>query len=149
MNKYIEKLEDYVSGIRELQGQSLPIGVIILDGSKEQKQEVFEYLRNKEMEIVELNMHPDLILWKIFNSLSSGKSIALDVNGDIPIKILDELKNMHLFKRMDIMISGETERKILNPIPQGTFVIFILDEENYKKAMLGEISSSFCNLKYI
>ncbi|MDO8571151.1 MAG: hypothetical protein Q7R79_00540 [bacterium] len=127
------KLQEYVQGLKELKSSAFPIGVIIAGdntSNNQSRKETIAYLQDQGIEIIETTDSEDLIMGKIVETLSKGKSVALNINGAIPTKILNELQNITLF----------------NQLPEGVFLLFIMDGTSYRDATLGETVSSFCNL---
>jgi hypothetical protein len=149
MNIDESKLQDYIAGLKELQSTAFPIGVIIADDDTSDNQsshETITYLKTEGIDTIEAVGHEDLILENLLKILSKGEPVALHIDTAVSTRVLDGLRDAAFFDRLRVVVPGERDVRVLSPLPEGAFLLLIMDSTTYREAQLGEVISSACNL---
>lgn len=140
-----EKLNDYLSGINDLDTKiNLPIGGVIFD-SKD-KTDIIKLIEKANLDLIETaNLHEDQVLKQLIDVLQNKKTAVLNVNAQLSGKILNQLNNIK-DKQVNVILAGETEPLVINPLPDGAKLILLLTNEQYDNHDLQTIISSYCRL---
>lgn len=139
------KLEDYLDDLKENKQVSIfHIGAIIIN--EKDRQIALETIESKKIPVFDTdNNHPDIILKDLIELFKDGKGAVLNIKENLSGKILNQLNNLSK-NQMNVQLAGEEQRKILNPVPSGGFVVLLMNDDYYKDSILGDIIISFCNL---
>lgn len=145
MNKHqIEKIKDYLAGMKQLKGPGFSVGAVIINETD--RAEIIELIKKNNINMIKINdSHPDIILKAMINFLEKGRGAVLDITKELPPKIYNQLSNL-ADNRIYVRFAGETQSKILNPIPQSGFIVLLINYVYYQNIVWGDIITSFCNL---
>ena len=138
----LEKLEDYVVGIAGLTRDSLfPVGALLVDD--ESRREVFDVLQKKDFVVLQDNVGD---FGNLFDAVAQGKTIAISIERELSSRALNFLQG---FAHGQVLahIPGSATPRIINPIPNTTKILLVLDKALYDRAEhFNKIVSSTCRL---
>lgn len=145
-----EKLDDYLSGLRELSDDALsPIGAILVEDRDREatlgavKEAGFAVVENPES-------HPGIT--EILKNIRSGIPVALAIASS-PAPTLRNLLSgfTHgsiILARTNASVRGAADSDVMiNPVPKSAKIVFVLTEECYgASAALNRIITSACRI---
>jgi hypothetical protein len=143
-----EKLNDYVSWFVDDLNDSLvfPIGAIIY--SPQSLHIMAEELKSNGVVPLRylLDEHPDVAIEKLFNFFEREKVVALFIKDEIPLKLLNAIRDIQEGK-INMNLAGKAESSVLNPIPNGSKLILLVDEKNFDNLGIEKFALSVCRME--
>ena len=142
--EHMDKLFDYLSGMKDVQNpMSYPIGVILV--SDDDRAELIETLGMQEVSVLTLAAHPDGVLRALVDSVQHEEPVASEVIGTVPGPVMSALFDLSE-GALDVVLAGDVESTVINPVPKKGGVVLIMNEEVYSEFSKPELINSACRL---
>lgn len=143
--KQKNKLRDYISGLEELKKpSSFSIGAVIID--EKNRNDILKIAKKEKISILKPEkFHPDITLENLIKIIEKGKIAILDIQKELPQKIINSLSNL-IAGYLNVRLAGEKEPLILNPLPKGGKVVFLMNKGFYSDLALQDMISSVCRV---
>ena len=143
--KNLEKLKDYLSGLKEIRGrESFPIGAILVDETDRK-----EVLKNQEFNnllVIEIDDgHPDIVLEKLAGAINSGFTALLNIGKVLPVKLMNFLISL-AHGQTALNLAGHEKPIFLDPSSIEGKVVMLMNKKTYDTLELQDTISSVCRL---
>ena len=140
-----EKLEDYVSGLKDFSvAANFPVGAVLADEAT--TKEALKVFKKHGVPIIfaDEKKHPDQALREILDSAASGRTLGVALRGKLDPKIYNALYSLSR-GGYDTQLAGDkSPRKVL--AAPGAKAVLIMEAGNYESGLWGELISSVCRL---
>lgn len=140
-----EKLEDYLSGFRELENPyALPIGTVII--KEDDRPAVLQSISATRSTIIETEgLHPDIPLRTLYTTIKKEGMAVLNLKEELPAKIANQLANL-ASGVFHATLAGNATPAIIAPLSPKAKVMLVLTDEMYQNFPFQNIISSVCRL---
>lgn len=140
------KIRDFLLNMRQFHNRSVFALAAILYKESEREQVADIVEKNGLPRIIIADQHEDELLAPILDRIAQGKGIVLEVVNVIPPKVFSVLSELFQQGTVNVHLSGEAEPRVINPYPQGSFVVLMMTPETYKNMHGTFIINAVCNI---
>ena len=140
-----EKLEEYISGLKELgEAVSFPVGAVLADNAT--AKETLKVFKKHGISVIftEEKKHPDQALREILDSAVSGRTLGIALRGKLDPKIYNALYSLSR-GGYDARLAGDKSPRKVSVAP-GAKAVLIMEAGSYESGLWGELISSVCRL---
>ncbi len=145
-NEQQHKLQDFIFSLRQKSAPSVfPIGAIILN--EVDRVEIEQELERERMRILSLNSQNEYdVSANMIDTWLQGKGVVVAIHEPLSQQLRQMVIELFEANRVNIRIAGELEPRVMNPMPQGAFLILMMNEEVYRTMEARHVITEFCNL---
>ncbi|MAG11924.1 MAG: hypothetical protein CMI52_03910 [Parcubacteria group bacterium] len=142
----INKIKDFLFSMRQFRSPEIfPIAAAI---SRQEDYDITaaELQKSGLPYIIVGDQHEDLILAPMLERIVQGKGIILELTGPLPPKIYGVCAGLFQSGVVNVHLAGELEPRVINPAPEGGYIILFMNDQLFKDFEGRYILSAFCNL---
>ncbi len=142
----INKIKDFLFSMRQFRSPEIfPISAVVVK-PEDHDAVVSELHKSGLPHMIVADQHEDELLAPILDRVAQGKGIVLELTGPLPPKLFAVFSGLFQSGMVNVHLAGEVESRVINPAPEGSYIILLMSEELFADFEGRYILSAFCNL---